>query len=222
MQKLSEWLTLRFPSKAEGPNQNLIDEIDPDLIRRAVEEVGAPDTWPLASRDHHHILKQGRSLILRTHHHRDNPWRKNYPAVNEIVARVAQLGFGAVAGKIVIAYLPPGAVIKPHRDSGEYYKYHNRIHVPLLTNQNVTMTTDDEEFHMATGKVYLFQNLKRHAARNASTEGRLHLILDMLDTRYRPRLFRTLSPVFTTNALWLGTAYRLSCFLAARRQHSRA
>lgn len=203
------FLALRsYAPKAGGANHNIIGTVSPTLVDKALREIETPDTWPSMKRDRHHILRQGRSLILRDEWHRDTLLRSRYPAINALVELVASLNYGTVPGKITVAYLPPGSSIKPHHDSGEYYKYHNRIHVPLITHPLVLMTSDAEQFHMSVGNIYLFQNLKRHAAANGSDQGRLHLIIDMLDPRYNATLFRKLRLVLATNFLWFGSIYR--------------
>lgn len=211
-----------YHCKAQGPNQDVIGEVDRQLIDQALQEIGSPEQWPAVKRDQHHILEQGRSLILRDHRHKDTEQRGRYPAFEKLVEQVLSLGYGTAPGKIVAAYLPPGRIIKPHRDSGEYYTFHNRIHVPLVTSDDVIMEIEGEHFHMDVGKVYLFQNLRRHAARNGSQSGRIHLIMDVLDPRYSAAIYRRWWPVLASNFFWGASVYRYSRFLAAEKQRAAA
>lgn len=215
-------LAAPYPTKAVGPNHHVIGAMDGALIAAAVAEIGPAAGWPASCRDRHHILEQGRSLILRDHRHRDTPQRGRYPSLETIIARVLSLGYGTVPGKIVVAFLPPGKVIKPHRDSGEYYTFHNRVHVPLLTDPGVVMSVDGEDYHMAVGQVYLFQNRRRHAARNLSPMGRLHLIVDVLDPRYSAAFFRRMHLLLATNFLWAATLYRLLCHRTAAKVNGKS
>jgi aspartyl/asparaginyl beta-hydroxylase (cupin superfamily) len=125
-----------------------------------------------------------------------------------MVDQVLGLGLGSVPAKIVCAYLPPGKVIKPHKDGGQYYTFHNRIHVPLVTNPGVIMTVDREEYQMDVGSIYLFQNLRRHAARNEGLEARIHLILDVLDPRYSEQIYLRLWWPLMLNVFGMASGYR--------------
>lgn len=194
--------------KAVGPNHHVIAHADAGLIEAALREIGPVEDWPKVKRDQHHILNQGRSLILRDERHRDTALRGRFPSVEALVGQVLGLGFGTVPGKIVCAYLPPGKEIKPHCDGGQYYTFHNRIHVPLRTNPGVVMTVDGEQFRMAPGNVYLFQNLRRHAAHNNGSEGRIHLIVDVLDPRYSLAVYHRLWWPLMLNLLGTASAYR--------------
>jgi len=220
MTLFKSWTTNQ-PSKAEGPNQHVIGHVDTALIEAALHEVGPAEHWARVSRDRHPILNQGQSLILRDQHHRDTPNRYRFNHVERIVAQVAQLGLGEVPGKVLLANLPPGKITKAHRDSGEYYKFHNRIHVPFVTAPGVTMSVGDEDFHMSVGNIYLFQNLRRHAVRNESNTHRIHLIIDMLDPRYSPTVYGRGAYLFGSNVLWCASMYRKYGQLAAYRASAR-
>lgn len=195
--------------KVVGPIVNVIGHMPVTRLDEALAQIGAPASWPTAKRDKHPKLNQGRSLILREYNHRDTELRARYPAIDAIVQHVLKLGYGTVPGKIVVACLPPGKEIKPHYDFGGYYKFHNRIHVPLRTAPDVTMLSGTQSFHMDAGKIYLFQNLEVHSAHNASDMDRLHLILDVLDERYSARIYEKTYLILASNFLFLGTLYRL-------------
>jgi len=203
-------------TKADGPNRHLIGHVSLALVQAALREVGPAESWPVDKRDDHPRLNQGRSLILRNERHRDTPHRHRFASVERLVEEVARLGFGSVPGKVLLASLPPGKVTKAHCDSGEYYKFHNRIHVPLVTAEGVTMTVADEEFHMAVGDVYLFQNLRRHAVRNDSAIHRIHLIIDMLDPRYSPALYARAARLLGINLFGCSSLYQRYGQLTAR------
>ncbi len=195
--------------KAVGPIVNVIGHIPVVQLNEALAQIGAPASWPAAKRDKHRKLNQGRSLVLRDYNYRNTESRARLPAVEAIVQQVLQLGYGTVPGKVVVACLPPGKIIKPHYDFGGYYKFHNRIHVPLCTAPGVTMLSAGQSFCMDVGKIYLFQNLEVHSAHNESAIDRLHLIIDVLDDRYSARLYEKAYLILASNFLFLGTLYRL-------------
>lgn len=205
-----------YHTKAPGETYSLIGVLDRGLVERAASEIGGPDSWPSNERDAHPKLNEGRSLVFREYNYRDTLFRHRYSSVEQIIVAVLGLGYGSTPAKIVAAYLAPGATIKPHRDSGEYYKYHNRIHIPLITAPEVTMFAGDEPYHMDLGNIYLFQNLRRHSVINGSQAGRIHLIVDVLDPRYNFRFYRRCQWVLDRNPLWIGGIYRLYCYALAR------
>ena len=207
-----------YHTKAPSDAYSLIATIDRELIERAANEIGSPNNWARNKRDEHPKLNEGRSLELREQTHKDTPFRYKYPSVEQIVNIVLRLGYGSMPGKILAAYLPPGAKIKPHKDGGEYYKYHNRIHIPLITAPEVTMFADDEPYHMDVGNVYLFQNLRRHSVVNNSETGRIHLIVDVLDTRYDAQFYQQYQSVLIVNPIWIGGLYRFRCYIRATRR----
>jgi hypothetical protein len=200
---------LNRTSKSVGPLVNVIGYVSDAQLRAATVEIGSPENWQPAKRDKHPKLHEGRSLVLREYNHHDAECRNQFPALESIIEYVLSLGYGSVAGKIVVACLPPGKKILPHRDVGGYYKFHNRIHVPLVTHQDSIMQSVDQLFHMDLGKVYLFQNLEIHSAHNRSNGNRLHLIIDVLDDRYSARIYQRGYLLLASNFLLLGTLYRL-------------
>ena len=80
--------------------------------------------------------------------------------------------------RIILTRLSPGTVIKPHRDQGESLMRAHRYHVPITTNPLVDFFIGDRPFHFGVGEIWEINNRARHAVRNASDRGRVHLILD--------------------------------------------
>lgn len=208
--------TLRH-TKAVGADIAVIGAIAIDTLVSAAEELGPVHDWPRAERDRHHLFAQGRSILLRGTDHRDTALRARYRKLEPIISSVLGLGYGVVAGKIVAAGLPPGARIGPHTDSGIYYEYHNRIHVPLATAAGVTMTVGSSTCHLEFGKIYLVQNQSPHAVVNDSSVARVHLIIDLLDSRYSVNVFRHARPLLISNVFGLGRWYQARCFKRVRQ-----
>lgn len=205
----------RYHSKRRGPFENVVGTIDVGLVNRLANSVGDPDKWQISARETNKKLQEGRSLILREVNHRDTPLRRAFAEIEPILDVVKKVGCGSEPGRIVVAYLPPGARILPHRDSGEYYKFHNRIHVPLATNPGAIMINEGFKYRMTVGNIYLFQNLVEHAAMNATTGGRMHLIIDMLDDRYNAFIYKLLFYPLMIRVLGIGSAYRGIAYLRA-------
>ena len=78
--------------------------------------------------------------------------------------------------------------IIPHVDLGLGFLFSHRIHIPLVTNQNVIFTVEDERFHLKRGHVYEINNSKLHSVQNKNdpTYNRVHLIFDYMTSEYIP------------------------------------
>ncbi len=81
--------------------------------------------------------------------------------------------------RVQFARMPAGGVIEPHWDVG-FLKLVHRLHVPVITNENVIFTIDDENFYLEPGWLYELNNRARHSVANNSTESRVHLLVDLL------------------------------------------
>jgi hypothetical protein len=203
-----------YNTKANCSSFLEIGEIDETYIKNIIKEIGDPSSWPTTIRDENKKLANCKSLILRELNHIDLPLRAKYPSIEPILSKVQNLGYGYSFGKIVIANLKPWGEILPHYDRGDYYKYHNRIHVPLITNENVVFNVGTEKFKMKSGKVYLFQNLVHHSVKNQSENNRVHIVIDVLDQRYHAELYKKYYILLTANQLKLiGILYRFMRYL---------
>ena len=85
-----------------------------------------------------------------------------------------------------IAKMKGNGEIVPHIDSGLGFLFSHRIHIPLVTNQNVIFTVDDERFYLKKGHVYEINNSKLHSVQNKNdpTYNRIHLIFDYMPDEY--------------------------------------
>lgn len=54
-----------------------------------------------------------------------------------------------------------------------------RVHVPVLTNELSTVTTDEGTFHMQAGTAYRFNTRRNHAVANGGVSPRVHLVFDV-------------------------------------------
>jgi hypothetical protein len=86
-----------------------------------------------------------------------------------------------------VAKMNGGGKILPHVDDGLYFVFSHRIHIPLITNENVIFRIEDKEFYLSVGKIYEINNLKEHSVENNNSNFyRLHLILDYVSSEYIP------------------------------------
>ena len=85
---------------------------------------------------------------------------------------------GSVWGRSRLMGLGPGADVPQHIDIHYYWRTHWRIHIPVITNSQVTFTCGDETVHMAAGECWVFDSFRAHSVRNGGSEQRVHLVLD--------------------------------------------
>ncbi len=103
------------------------------------------------------------------------------PLMEAIIAEHFQPG-GTVI-RAMAARMPPGAVIRPHKDSHPSFHASHRIHVPLATNRRVRFTIDGRPYTFEVGKAYEINNQLTHSVMNKGNEHRVHFIFDYLPAR---------------------------------------
>jgi hypothetical protein len=85
---------------------------------------------------------------------------------------------GSVWGRSRLMALAPGGQVPLHVDSHYYWRTHIRIHIPVITNPQVSFTCGGESVHMAAGECWVFDSFLKHEVHNRGTETRVHLVLD--------------------------------------------
>ena len=121
-----------------------------------------------------------------------NDWRQSYDGrlwpewrpLLEPVLRAATAPYGYQRGafpRVMLARMPPGGVIHPHRDANPAAKWPHKIHVPVLTNDKVTFYVDGVGRHLAEGEAVEVNNMGVHAVTNEGDTDRIHLIFEYYD-----------------------------------------
>lgn len=106
--------------------------------------------------------------------------RPLFDVVDDLIAREIRPRFpDCETMRVQLAELPPGEVIKPHYDRNILAIIH-RLHVPLITHPLVNFMIQDQNFHLAAGRLYDLNNAVIHAVANNSDVMRIHLLVDML------------------------------------------
>jgi hypothetical protein len=119
-------------------------------------------------------------------------WRQSYarPAWNEwkdllepvLAAATADYGYERGAfPRVMLARMAPGGEIEPHNDSNPAAQWPHKIHIPILTNPDVTFFVDDVAYHFAEGEAVEVNNMAVHAVTNRGTTDRIHLIFEYFD-----------------------------------------
>jgi len=107
-------------------------------------------------------------------------WRSLLEPVLE--AATAPYGYARAAfPRVMLARMAPGGVIRPHFDSNLAAKWPHKIHVPLLTNPDVTFFLNRVPHHFAEGEAVEVNNMGPHAVENRGSTDRIHLIFEYYD-----------------------------------------
>jgi quercetin dioxygenase-like cupin family protein len=89
--------------------------------------------------------------------------------------------------------LPPGAVINTHTDHKSGYEDGMfRIHVPILTNDQVYFMLEEERLHMKAGEVWYANVNLPHSVQNRGTTDRVHLVIDCIRNDWSDQLFKSM------------------------------
>lgn len=82
--------------------------------------------------------------------------------------------------RMILAKLLAGGKIPGHTDAGFSLLNCHRVHVPIITNDDVVFSVGGEEINMRTGEFWEINNATVHAVENRSGEDRVHLIVDWM------------------------------------------
>lgn len=80
--------------------------------------------------------------------------------------------------RISLAKLFSKGHIVEHRDMNFSLCHAHRVHIPIITNEEVTFKVGNEFVNLKAGEVVEINNRRKHAVMNKSDEDRVHLILD--------------------------------------------
>lgn len=79
-----------------------------------------------------------------------------------------------------LSRLAPGGSVRPHRDlSGGVAMGVARLHIPLITDDQVEFTVAGRRIRLAPGTVWLLDTTYVHSVANRSSRPRTHLIIDL-------------------------------------------
>ena len=98
--------------------------------------------------------------------------------VSKILNELHQIYPNTDLFKLMITAVPPGYKVKSHVDWGGLTDM-NRIHLPLVTNEECVYGIDGIEFVFPPGFCFEFDNTRHHYVRNDGQQERIHIILDL-------------------------------------------
>ena len=80
--------------------------------------------------------------------------------------------------RMLLARLRPGGVIPAHMDRNFSLAHAHRVHVPIVTHDDVKFVVDGRRQPMKEGEAWEINNRRAHEVENASPIYRVHLIVD--------------------------------------------
>jgi hypothetical protein len=80
--------------------------------------------------------------------------------------------------RVLLVKLTHGEVIDPHFDEGISLLQSHRVHVPIITHDQVLFCVGGEKRHLAAGEIWEINNATVHYVENFSNHDRVHLIVD--------------------------------------------
>lgn len=113
-------------------------------------------------------------------------WRVWQRLLQPIMTQAAA-GYGyarPIYPKAMLARLAAGHGIGEHTDGADGGGSHplvHKIHLPLRTNPEATLTVAGTSFHLPAGRAFEVNNLAAHSAFNGGHEDRIHFIFEVFD-----------------------------------------
>ena len=80
--------------------------------------------------------------------------------------------------RVSLAKLRAGGEIHEHRDMNFSLAHSHRVHVPLITNDDVAFNIGYETRNLKAGEIVEINNRRTHSVINGGGEDRVHIILD--------------------------------------------
>jgi len=80
--------------------------------------------------------------------------------------------------RVNLVKLRAGGEITEHRDMNFSLAHSHRIHVPIVSNDQVTFNVGQDSAVMREGEIIEINNRRLHSVANGGSEDRVHLILD--------------------------------------------
>lgn len=86
--------------------------------------------------------------------------------------------FGQVIGRSRLMRLAPGTEVPPHTDTNFHWYKRVRIHIPIITDDDVSFQCGDQSLNMKAGDAWIFDSWKYHEVHNNGKTLRVHLVID--------------------------------------------
>ena len=104
---------------------------------------------------------------------RPTPHLERSPYLRQVIA-----SFDEVFGRSRLMRLAPGCDVSEHVDVHHHWFNRVRVHVPVVTNPDVTFHCGGQHRHMAAGECWIFDTWRLHRVENRGQRSRTHLVID--------------------------------------------
>lgn len=182
-----------FPNPRKTTSIRRLGRVDITELRRAVldlpeafwdaENARKPNRFDALDRTRHIVFRFVSNFVDWRDHYDGALWA-DWRALLEPILHTAVEPYGYAEGafpRVMLARMPAGGVIHPHRDQNPAAKWPHKIHVPLLTNPQVAFYVDGIEYHFPEGEAVEVNNMGLHAVANRGSSDRIHLIFEYYD-----------------------------------------
>lgn len=148
-----------------------------------VENAGKPNRFEALDRTRHIVFR----FVANFRDWRDSydlPLWAKWEHLLRPVLQNATTVYGYDKGvypRVMLARMAAGGVIKPHRDANLAAKWPHKIHIPIITNDQVIFRVEGAECVMAEGEAVEVNNMGVHSVENRGTSDRIHLIFEYYD-----------------------------------------
>ena len=179
------------PRKTKSVKQ--LGEIDISSIRADIlaipeeiwdlENASKPNRFETLDRTRHIVFRFIKDLSDWRQSY-DRPLWASWRARLEPILREAVAPYAYARGefpRVMLARMAPGGIIHPHTDNMPSATWPHKIHVPILTNEQVRFFIEPNTFHFKEGQAVEVNNLGVHAVKNDGASDRIHLIFEYYD-----------------------------------------
>lgn len=182
-----------YPNPRKTQSIRRLGTIDVGPLRDAVlaipealwdaENAGKPNRFETLTTTRHIVFRFVSNFVdWRSSY--DRPlWSEWKPLIEPVLAAAtADYGYRRAAfPRVMLARMAPGGEIEPHRDTNPAAQWPHKIHVPLVTNPDVTFFVADVPYHFEEGEAVEVNNMAFHAVTNRGATDRIHLIFEYFD-----------------------------------------
>jgi len=106
---------------------------------------------------------------------RATPYLDRCPYLRQVLA-----AFHSVWGRTRLMRLDGNAEATPHCDTNYYWTQHARVHVPIVTGDDVAFLCGEKSVHMRAGEAWIFDTWRVHNVVNPHPTRRVHLVADTI------------------------------------------
>jgi len=182
-----------YPNPRKTQSIRKLGTVDIERLREAVlaipeeqwnaENAAKPNRFGALDATRHIIFRFVSDFVDRRQSYDRPLWSDWKPLLEPVLtAATADYGYARAAfPRVMLARMGPGGVIHPHRDTNPAAQWPHKIHVPLVTNADVTFFVDDVPYHFAEGEAVEVNNMADHAVANRGPTDRIHLIFEYFD-----------------------------------------